>query len=202
MTGKWHSTKARCIGRGRLRQFQRVTLVLENLATVARCLPICRLPPISQLLFRNKKSLTITKKDTGSENRNQKIDLLGACGWCFYPWSLLSFFVNERGYETPDNLKGIVPRTVDAIIYGKEDPVGGNPSFYERLMSYNILGGNKDPEEAQSKADSEADRLANWKDNLPHKPTTDLGVVITEETIKVTRPSSPAGIQWMPERVL
>lgn len=85
-------------------------------------------------------------------------------GPCFH------FFVNERGYETPDNLKEIVPRTVDTVIYGKEDPVGGDPSVYERLMSYNLLGGNQDPEEAQAEADAEAERLANWKANFPYKP--------------------------------
>ena len=106
-------------------------------------------------------------------------------GPCFH------FFVNERGYETPDNLKGIVPRTVDTIIYGKEDPVGGNPSVYERLMSYNLLGGNKDPEEAQSEADAEADRLANWKTNFPYQPTTDPDVVMTERTLHISRSASP-----------
>lgn len=102
--------------------------------------------------------------------------------------------LDQRGYETPDEFKEIAPKIADAILYGKEDPVGGNPSFYERAMSYNLLGGNQDPEEAQDEADAEAERLANWKANFPYKPTTDPDVVMTEETIKVTSPSSPAGI--------
>ena len=109
-------------------------------------------------------------------------------GPCFY------FLVDHRGYEDLDEFKEIVPNIADAILYGKEDPVGGNPSVYERLMSYNLLGGNQDPEEAQAEADKEAERLANWKANFPYQPTTDPDVVMTEETIKVTSPSSPAGI--------
>ena len=96
----------------------------------------------SPVLFRSKRLLTTTKKETGNENQNQKSDLLGACGWCFYPWPLLPFFVNERGYETPDNLKEIVPHTVDAVLYGKEDP-GEDASAYERLMIYDLLSPKK-----------------------------------------------------------
>ena len=105
---------------------------------------------------------------------------------------MLSFFVNERGCETPDNLKEIVPRTVDAVVSGKEDPVGGDPSVYERVRSYDFLGGNKDSEEAPAAAEAEAERRANWKANFPDQPTTDPDVVMTEETIKVGSPSSPA----------
>lgn len=104
---------------------------------------------------------------------------------------MLSFFVNERGYETPDNLKEIVPRTVDAVIYGKEYPVGGDPSFYERVMIYNLLGENTDPEKAQAEADAEAERLANWKANFPYQPTTDPDVVITEEMLIPSNMAEP-----------
>ena len=108
--------------------------------------------------------------------------------------SFLTVLLNQRGYETPDDPKEIIPRHVDAVIYGKEDPMGGDPSVYERLMSYNLLGGNKDPEEAQAEADAEAERLANWKANFPYQPTTDPDVVMTEETIKFSNPSSPASV--------
>ena len=121
---------------------------------------------------------------------NTKKDLIWAIGigaFVFAPcfW----FFFNQRGYETPDDPKEIIPRHVDAILYGKEDPVGGNPSVYERLMSYNLLGGNKDPEETQ--ADAEAERLANWKANFPYQPTTDPNVVMTERTLHINRSASP-----------
>ena len=108
-------------------------------------------------------------------------------GPCFY------FLVDNRGYEDPDEFKEIVPNIADAILYGKEDPVGGNPSLYERAMSYNLLTPLEEREEtAEDKA--EAERLANWKANFPYKPTTDPDVVMTEETIKFSNPSSPAGI--------
>ena len=69
----------------------------------------------------------------------------------------------------------------------------GNPSVYERLMIYNLLTPPEEREEtAEDKA--EAERLANWKANFPYKPTTDPDVVMTEETIKFSNPSSPAGI--------
>ena len=117
---------------------------------------------------------------------------MGLGAFVFAPclWVLLDL----RGYEDPDEFKEIVPKIADAILYGKEDPVGGDHSFYERAMSYNLLGGNQDPEEAQAELDAEAERLANWKANFPYKPTTDPDVVMTEETIKFSDPSSPAGI--------
>ena len=68
----------------------------------------------------------------------------------------------------------------------------GDPSVYERMMSYNLLGGNKAPEEAQADADKEIEQLANWKANFLYQPVTDPDVVMTEETIKVGNPSSPA----------
>ena len=101
--------------------------------------------------------------------------------------------MDQRGYETPDDPKEIIPRHVDAILYGKKDPVGSDPSFYERAMSYNLLTPPEEREEtAEDKA--EAERLADWKANFPYKPTTDPDVVMTDETIKVSNPSSPASI--------
>ncbi len=40
---------------------------------------------------------------------------------------LVFLFLNQRGYEMPDNLKEVAPRTGDAIVYGKETSVGGDP---------------------------------------------------------------------------
>ena len=117
---------------------------------------------------------------------------IGLGAFVFAPCLLV--LLDHRGYETPDEFNEIVPSIASAVVYGKEDPVGGDPSVYERLMSYNLLGGNQSPEEAQAEADAEAERLANWKANFPYKPTTDPDVVMTEETIKVTSPHSPAGI--------
>ena len=101
--------------------------------------------------------------------------------------------LDHRGYETPDEFKEIAPKIADAILYGKEDPVGVDPSLYERAMSYNLLTPSEEREEtAEDKA--EAERLANWKANFPYKPTTDTDVAMTEETIKFSAHSSPAGI--------
>ena len=101
--------------------------------------------------------------------------------------------LDHRGYETPAEFKEIVPNIADAILYGKDNPVGDNPSLYERAMSYNLLTPPEEKEEtAEDKA--EAERLANWKANFPYKPTTDPDVVMTEETIKFSDPDSPAGI--------
>ena len=121
-------------------------------------------------------------------NKNLLKGLIGALVF----GSFLVVLLDHRGYETPDEFNEIVPSIASAVVYGKEDPVGGDPSVYDRLMSYNLLGGNQDPEEAQ--ADAEAERLANWKANFPYQPTTDPDVVTTEETIKFSNPDSPAGI--------
>ena len=108
-------------------------------------------------------------------------------GPCFY------FLVDHRGYKDPDGFKEIVPNIADAILYGKEDDLDEDASAYERLMSYNLLTPPEEKEEtAEDKA--EAKRLANWKANFPYKPTTDPDLVMTEETIKFSNPSSPAGI--------
>ena len=96
------------------------------------------------------------------------------------------FFLNQRGYETPfDNLEDIPKRTVDAILYGKEDP-GENASAYERLMSYDLLSPPEESiEEKETEEDTaEAERLANWKANFPYQPTTDPDVVIAEEMLE------------------
>ncbi len=122
-----------------------------------------------------------------------KKDLLkGSIGALIFASFLIVLF-NQRGYKTPDDPKEIIPRHVDAILYGEEDPVGGDPSLYERAMIYNLLTPPEEKEEtAEDKA--EAERLANWKANFPYKPTTDPDVVMTEETIKFSNPDSPAGI--------
>ena len=100
------------------------------------------------------------------------------------------FFLNQRGYETPfDNLEDIPKRTVNAVLYGKEDP-GEDASAYERLMSYDFLSPpeesieERETEEDTAEADAEAERLANWKANFPYQPTTDPDVVITEEMLE------------------
>ncbi len=115
---------------------------------------------------------------------------IGICTFVFTPCFLV--LLEQRGYD--DDIEGTVSNMVHAVIYGKEDPVGGDPSVSERLMIYNLLGENKDPEEAQAEADKEAERLANWKANFPYQPTTDPDVVMTEETIQFSNPSSPASI--------
>ena len=118
--------------------------------------------------------------------------LMGSIGALVFASFLVVLF-NQRGYETPDDPKEIIPRHVDAILYGKEDDLDEEASAYERLMSYNLLTPPEEREEtAEDKA--EAERLANWKANFPYKPTTDPDVVMTEETIKFSNPSSPAGI--------
>ena len=125
-------------------------------------------------------------------NKDKKDLLKGSIGALIFASFLIVLF-NQRGYKTPDDPKEIIPRHVDAILYGKEYPVGGNPSLYERVMSYNLLTPPEEREEtAEDKA--EAERLANWKANFPYKPTTDPDLVMTEETIKFSNPSSPAGI--------
>ena len=96
------------------------------------------------------------------------------------------FFLNQQGYETPfDNLEDIPKRTVDAVLYGKEDP-GEDTSSWERLMSYDLLDPPEEgeTEEDTAEADAEAERLANWKANFPYQPTTDPDVVIAEEMLE------------------
>ena len=107
------------------------------------------------------------------------------------------FFLNQRGYETPfDNLEDIPKRTVDAILYGKEDP-GEDASAYERLMSYDLLSPpeesieERETEEGTAEVDAETERLANWKANFPYKPTTDPNLVITEEMLKPENMAEP-----------
>ncbi len=100
------------------------------------------------------------------------------------------FFLNQRGYETPfDNLEDVPKRTVDAVLYGKEDP-GEDASAYERLMSYDFLPPpeesikEEETEEDTAESQAEAERLANWKANFPYQPTTDPDVVIAEEMLE------------------
>ena len=126
-------------------------------------------------------------------NRIKKDLFLGTLLGIFVLLPCWLVLLDHRGYETPDDPKEIIPRHVDAILYGKEDPVGVDPSVYERTMSYNLL---TPPEERKETAEDkvEAERLANWKANFPYKPTTDPDVVMTEETIKFSDPHSPAGI--------
>lgn len=102
------------------------------------------------------------------------------------------FFLNQRGYETPfDNLEDIPKRTVDAILYGKEDP-GEDASAYERLMSYDLLDPPAEEEEKETEEDTtEAARLANWKTNFPYQPTTDPDVLITEEMLRPGNMADP-----------
>ena len=50
--------------------------------------------------------------------------LMGSIGALVFG-SFLVVLLDQRGYETPDGPKEIIPRHVDDILYGKEDPVGG-----------------------------------------------------------------------------
>ena len=108
------------------------------------------------------------------------------------------FFLNQRGYETPfDNLEDIPKRTVDAVLYGKEDP-GEDASNWERLMSYDLLSPPEEDEQEESgteedttEADAEVERLANWKANFPYQPTTDPDVLVTEEMLRPGNMADP-----------
>ena len=64
--------------------------------------------------------------------------------WAFLLSSLLDCSFVSAGYEDPDEFTNIFPAAVDAIVYGKEYPVDES-SVYERVMIYNLLGGDKDP---------------------------------------------------------
>ena len=115
-----------------------------------------------------------------------------ACG-LFILSSCLTFLWNHQGGKTPNGFDE-VERNSNTYINNDTESISSFSDHPKMLVL---------PTSAETEVDSEeAQKLVNWKDNFPHKPTTDLDVVITEETIKVTRPSSPAGIQWISERVL
>lgn len=119
-----------------------------------------------------------------------------ACG-LFVLGPCLTFLWNHQGGKTPNGFDEVVGNP-NKYIENDSEVIS---SSYEHLtMPVSLTP--EETEENTAEADKESQRLAIWKAHFPYKPTIDLDVVITEEMIKVTRPSSPAGIQWMPERVL
>ena len=67
------------------------------------------------------------------ESRNSGALPLATTNWQKPSWlsSISSVLFNQRGYETPDDPKEIIPRHVDAILYGKEDDLDEDASAYE-----------------------------------------------------------------------